>query len=111
VRVWKRDEGRELLQYPWFSAYETIQIGNSVEVWPMSVTAVMLRSLQLARLYVGSSVGEVFMFEKKDDFIDGEESVSGRGKRFEPRALGAVQQGTGSAKMARFVQIWLFPLR
>ena len=103
VRVWKRDEGRELLQYPWFSAYEKIAIGNSVEVWPMSVTAVMLRSLQLARLYVGSSVGEVFMFEKKDDFIDGEVDVSGRGKRFEPRALGAVQQGTGTAKMARSV--------
>ena len=58
--------------------------------------------MQLARLYVGTSVGEVFMFEKKDDFVDGEES-SGRGKRFEPKPLGAVQQGTGTAKMARGV--------
>ena len=71
VCVWRRDEGREQLQYPWFSRWQSITIGNSVEVWPMSLTAVMLRSLQKARLYVGNSVGELLMFEKEDDFVDG----------------------------------------
>ena len=37
----------------------------------MSLTAVMLRSLQKARLYVGNSVGELLMFEKEDDFVGG----------------------------------------
>ena len=71
VCVWRRDEGREQLQYPWFSRWQSITIGNSVEVWPMSLTAVMLRSLQKARLYVGNSAGELLMFEKEDDFVDG----------------------------------------
>ena len=30
VCVWRRDEGREQLQYPWFSRWQSITIGNSV---------------------------------------------------------------------------------
>ena len=104
VRIWRRDSGREMLHYPWFTCSQVIKLGDyamvSVDVWPSAVTALMIRSTMLAKLFVGSSGGELFLFEKTEE----EDGATGdKVTFFEPKPLGTDQQGAGQQRLARVV--------
>jgi len=56
IRVWKADEGRELLLYPWFSMQQVL---SDIECW---VNAIALQPGEGGALYVGDEQGSLSVY-------------------------------------------------
>jgi hypothetical protein len=103
VRVWRRDDGREMLRYPWFHCSQMIRIGGGVDVWPAALGSMAVHSKMLDRLFIGCADGEIFMFEapsvdeKVDSLLASDGAVN-----FQPVSIGAKQAG-GPPRVGRVV--------
>ena len=62
IKVWKVDDGRELLQYPWFKCEQTIKM----DCWPTAASGSVLRGVDKRQIFVGTTDGALHKFESTD---------------------------------------------